>query len=120
MLYIYTDNVLSLLHSSHKVTLAVLAPAMDVENLGAAGRFAAVTDGEINRLDNRLWCTCRRKETNEQTHNYRRVIYTNHLDVIMTADPVDREIALQLSYNIARDLILYEIHDLELAQSLCY
>lgn len=57
---------------------------MDVENLGAAGEFAAVTDGEINRSDNRARCTCRRKETNEQTHNRRRVIYTNHLDAIMT------------------------------------
>lgn len=56
----------------------------DVGNLGAAGEFAAVTDGEINRSDNRARCTCRRKETNEQTHNRRRVIYTNHLDAIMT------------------------------------
>lgn len=57
---------------------------MNVGNLGAAGEFAAVTDGEINRSDNRARCTCRRKETNEQTHNRRRVIYTNHLDAIMT------------------------------------
>lgn len=57
-----------------------------VGNLDAArGEFAAVTDGEINRPDNRARCTRRRKETNEQTHNHRRVIYTNHLDAIMTA-----------------------------------
>jgi len=60
---------------------------MDVENLGAAGEFAAVTDGEINRSDNRARCTCRRKETNEQTHNRRRVIYINHLNAIMTDRP---------------------------------
>lgn len=76
---------LSFLPPSHGTTFAVLAPARtDVENLGAAGGFAAVTDGEINRSDNRARCTCRRKETNEQTHNRRRVIYTNHLDAIMT------------------------------------
>lgn len=49
------------------------------------GEFAAVTDGEINRPDNRARCTRRRKETNEQTHNHRRVIYTNHLVAIATA-----------------------------------
>lgn len=110
MFYIRTVNPLFfVLPSSPGITLTALA--MDVENLDAAGWFAAVTDGEINRLDNRVWCTCRRKETNEQTHNHRRVIYTNHLwTPLWRTDPVDREIALRASYNIARDLTLCEIH----------
>jgi len=52
---------------------------MDRESAGAAGGFA-VTDGEINRSDNRARCTRRRKESNERTHNRRRVIYTDRLD----------------------------------------
>ena len=70
---------------SHGTTLAVLARAKWMSRISMpAGEFTAVTDGEINRSDNRARCTCRRKETNEQTHNRRRVIYTNHLDAIMT------------------------------------
>lgn len=69
----------------HGTTLAVLARAEWMSGISVlVGEFTAVTDGEINRSDNRARCTCRRKETNEQTHNRRRVIYTNHLDAIMT------------------------------------
>lgn len=67
------------------MTLVVLVPVMDDRNLDTPwGEFAAITDREINRPDNHARCTCRRKETNEQTHNRRRVIYTDRLDAIAT------------------------------------
>jgi len=53
MFHIRTVNILFILPSSHRATLTVLAPAMDVGNLSAAGKFAVVTDGKINRSDNR-------------------------------------------------------------------
>lgn len=53
VLYHSTVNILFILPPSHRATLTVLAPAMDVGNLSAAGKFAVVTDGKINRSDNR-------------------------------------------------------------------
>lgn len=55
MFYIYTVNVLFLLPSSHRINIGCSWSSDGrVGNLGAAGRSAAVTDGEINRLDNRV------------------------------------------------------------------
>jgi len=86
---------------------------MDVGNLGAAGEFAAVTDGEINRSDNHARCTCRRKETNEQTHNRQRVIYANHLDAIMTDRSGRSQNYLAKLVTSSVDFTLYESHHFE-------